>query len=286
MSNAVAHTGIRRVACGGGVFQNVKANLRVLESGAVDDLYVFPGCGDESMSVGAAYVVSFDLRQRAGAGPWAAPLSTVYLGSGFSPADIDSVVRGRSLGGRYSVELVEDIDDRVASLLAQGHIVARFTGRMEWGPRALGNRSILADPRRPELVRKLNTAIKQRDFWMPFAPTMLWDTHERYLLNPHRASSPHMMAAFRTTESGKRDFAAAIHPYDETARPQLLRQEDNPSYYRLIGRFDALTGVPGLLNTSFNLHGEPIVCSPEDAVSTFERSDLRHLALGPFLISK
>jgi carbamoyltransferase len=157
---------------------------------------------------------------------------------------------------------------------------------MEWGARALGNRSILMDPRNIGRVRELNAAIKHRDFWMPFAPTILRSAERDYLVTEKGLDSRHMMLAFETTGLGKESLKAAMHPHDGTVRPQILEQRDNPGYHDLIARFAALTGVGALLNTSFNLHGEPMVCSPEDAVSTFERSGLEILAFDDLILSK
>jgi carbamoyltransferase len=132
----------------------------------------------------------------------------------------------------------------------------------------------------------LNEAVKQRDFWMPFAPTILAERANEYIINPKNIKSPFMTLAFRTTPKGRKDLAAAIHPYDMTCRPQILEKEFNPHYYDLIKKFEKITGVGAVLNTSFNLHGEPIVCSPEDAISTLERSSLKFLTIGNYLVRK
>ena len=179
----------------------------------------------------------------------------------------------------------KNIAAKVARLLADGEVVARFAGRMEFGARALGNRSILAHPKHREVVERINTAIKNRDFWMPFAPTIIRKFADRYI-RLHKADSPFMNVAFRTTAAGQRDLAAAIHPYDKTTRPQLLDEDVNPAYYAIIEEFRRLTGIAAVLNTSFNLHGEPIVASPADALRVFFRSGLRHLAIGGWLVSK
>ncbi len=204
---------------------------------------------------------------------------------------------------------ITDSHCATAALLVDGRIVAcvseeRFTRRKNEGgyPRqsvdyCLGflpdggagtrePRSILADPRDVRVVARLNKMIKSRDFWMPFAPTVLAERALDYLKNPKGLQSPFMMLAFDTTPEGRECLPAAIHPYDATARPQILRETDHPAYHRLVRRFEERTGVGGVLNTSFNLHGEPIVCSPAEAVETFEKSGLPHLFLGEFLVSK
>jgi carbamoyltransferase len=270
--NAVAATGISRIALAGGVFMNVKLNMLLAGLPEVEDLFTFPSCGDESISIGAAYAK----------GKTPECFRSVYLGPEFAQNQVDRVVASRS----FFATPVENANQTIAELLAAGNIVARFSGRMEWGARALGNRSILMDPRNVGRVRELNGAIKHRDFWMPFAPTILRSAQSDYLVNRNGVDSPHMMMAFETTGLGKESLKAAMHPHDGTVRPQILDQRDNPDYHDLISRFAALTGVGALLNTSFNLHGEPMVCSPEDAVSTFERSGLELLALDNVILSK
>jgi len=164
--------------------------------------------------------------------------------------------------------------------------VARCAGRMEFGARALGNRSILANPSDHRVVPLINRMIKNRDFWMPFAPTILAERAGDYLFNPKGLASPYMMLAMPTRAEARDLLTAAIHPHDGTARPQILERTWNPEYYAVIGEFERRTGIGAVLNTSFNLHGEPIVCSAADAVDTFERSGLPHLAIGHWLISK
>lgn len=284
--NAVKHTGIRKVACAGGVFMNVKVNLHILELEEVEDLFVFPSCGDESTSIGAAYVVYTEYLSQNDDEPRIEPLGALYLGPAFSEDEIKKAIHSAGLEEKYSVQLREDINELIPELLASGKIVARFDGRTEWGARALGNRSILADPRNSQIVRELNAVIKQRDFWMPFAPTILYENQSKYSVNPKMVKAPYMVLAFQTTEQGRTELVSAMHPYDFTIRPQVLEEKVNPDYYRIIKRFEELTGVSGVLNTSFNLHGEPIVYTPSDAIRTFENSGLNYLALGRFLITK
>ncbi|PYN53024.1 MAG: carbamoyltransferase, partial [Candidatus Rokuibacteriota bacterium] len=165
-------------------------------------------------------------------------------------------------------------------------VVARCAGRMEFGARALGNRSILANPADHRVVGLINRMIKNRDFWMPFAPSVLREREADYLVNPKGLASPYMMLAFPTNPKRRDEIVAAIHPHDATARAHIVDEAWNPGYHRLIREFEARTGIGAVLNTSFNLHGEPLVCSPADALDTFERSGLPHLALGRFLVSK
>lgn len=275
--NAVRETGIRRVAVGGGVFMNVKANMRILAMDEVDQLFVHPTCGDSSLAIGAGYKVHADESGRAGPEK---PYESIYWGPEYSRQEMERCLSGRSL----EVEEPDNVEGRVAELLTGGHVVANFSGRMEWGARALGNRSILVDPRDRDSVRRVNMKVKERDFWMPFAPTILAERASDYIGGYSGQRAPYMILAFPTTERGREDLPAAMHPYDETIRPQIIEREDNPSYWRLIKEFEDRTGVGGVLNTSFNLHGEPIVMSPEDAVDTLVRSGLEWLRLGPYLV--
>ena len=284
--NAARATGIKRIACAGGVFMNVKVNMLVMEMDEIDDMFVFPSCGDESLGIGSAYKTYADHLLQSNDKFEMDVFDSAYLGNGFTREEIDSGIKSMDLAGKYNVKSFEDINEAAAELLASGEIVARFSGNMEWGARALGNRSILLDPRRVDKVKELNSAIKRRDFWMPFAPTILAERQSDYIENPNNVKSPHMMKAFHSTERGQKDIPAALHPYDGTCRPQILEKRANPEYYDLIKKFESLTGVGGLLNTSFNLHGDPIVCTPQDAVSTLERSGLEILILGNYIVSK
>ena len=265
---------------------NVKANARLAEAPWVHELYVFPSCGDESNAVGAAYLGYLELCRRRGVAPRPRPLGPAYLGPDLRPDDIEAVIRRRDLVSRHRVTEPPDIEARTAELLVRDGVVARCSGRMEFGARALGNRSILANPSDLRVVSTVNRMIKNRDFWMPFAPTILRERESDYLVNPKGLASPYMMLALPTSPKRRGEIIAAVHPEDGTARAQILEESWNPSYHRLIREFEARTGIGAVLNTSFNLHGEPLVCSPDDAVDTFERSGLPHLALGPWMISK
>ena len=271
-----------RLALGGGVFMNVKANGRIAEEEWLRDLFVFPSCGDESNAVGAAYL---GYVARAGAAP--ERFGAAYLGPAIDPEAVEALIRRRDLGAKYRVTEHDDrMAARIADLLVSDGVVARCAGRMEFGARALGNRSILANPSDHRVVPLINTMIKNRDFWMPFAPSILREREMDYVINPKRLASPYMMLAFATHPKRRDEILAAIHPRDGTARAHLVDQAWNPEYHRVIREFEGRTGIGAVLNTSFNLHGEPLVASPEDAVDTFERSGLPHLALDRWLISK
>jgi carbamoyltransferase len=275
-----------RLALGGGVFMNVKANMLLAGEDWVEDLFAFPSCGDESNAVGAAYLGYAEECRRRGQIPLPAPFGPAFLGPEVTDAEMEAVIRERRLEGRYKIAACDRIEERIADLLVTDGVVARCAGRMEFGARALGNRSILANPSDPRVVGLINRMIKKRDFWMPFAPTVLAERAPDYLVNPKGLASPYMMLAMPTRLEARDALAAVIHPHDATARPQILEREWNPAYYEVIREFERRTGVGAVLNTSFNLHGEPIVCTADDAVDTFERSGLPHLALGRWLVSK
>jgi carbamoyltransferase len=278
--------GGERLALGGGVFMNVKANMRLAEEEWVRDLFVFPSCGDESNAVGAAYLGYLRGRIESSVLPPPRPFGPAYLGPAVTAEEAEAVIRARDLVTRYHVSEHEDVEAKIADLLVSDGVVARCQGRMEFGARALGNRSILANPSDQRVVPLINRMIKNRDFWMPFAPTVLREREPDYLINPKGLVSPYMMLAFPTSAKGRDEIVAAIHPHDATARAHILEESWNPGYHRIIREFEARTGIGAVLNTSYNLHGEPLVCSAEDAVDTFERSGLPHLALDRFLISK
>lgn len=281
VKRCVAETGIRRLALSGGIFMNVKANKQIMELPEVEDLFVYPSCGDETNAIGAA---SWVYVEKAGTAK-ITPLWDPYWGPEFSDEEVEQALRRFEFTGPVAYERVTPIEPTVARLLAEGRIVARFKGREEFGARALGNRSILANPSDPAVVRVINEAIKARDFWMPFAPSLLEESGPDYLVNPKGVRAPHMILSFDTTER-RREIAAAIHPFDFTARPQEVSAERNPEYHALIKEFQRLTGIGGVLNTSFNLHGYPIVSRPEDALEVLEQSGLTHLAIQNWLVEK
>ena len=273
--NCIRETGISKVACAGGVFMNVKANLRVLEIAELEDLYVFPSCGDESNSIGAALQV---------AAPAWGVLGPIYYGEAITDGEAKQALDAAA--GKFRATYVNDIERTTAEKLAQGKIVARAKGALEFGARALGNRSILARADSPSAVRVINEMVKNRDFWMPFAPSVLAERADEYYVKPKPVKSPHMMFAFASRPEKREAFRAAQHPYDFTTRPQEVTAADNPDYYRLLKEVEGRTGEGIVLNTSFNLHGEPMVYRARDAVDVFLRSGLEYMALGNWWVEK
>jgi len=289
VKNAIAITGLHKVACCGGAFLNVKANKLIRELPEVEKIYVYPAADDGGSSEGAAILGYLQSCKEQGITPKLDLRKDMYFGLEFSDDECLSVLNGRP---EIAYRKMEQPAEEIAELLANKYIVARFAGREEWGPRALGNRSILADPRDVGIIRKLNFAIKYRDFWMPFAASILEEDAARYMTdydptaNGHSKSAPfYMIDAYDTRQPAAEDIGAGTHPFDRTVRPQVV-SELNPEYRDIIRAFKRRTGVGALLNTSFNLHGYPIVGSPEVAVDTLLKSELDVLALGPYLVWK
>jgi carbamoyltransferase len=275
-------TGIRKLALGGGVFMNVKLNKLIHEMDAFDEVYVLPSCGDDSIAVGAALKCAWDLHRSAGKEFNPEPLGTLYLGPRFSNQEAAAALKRYE--GRLQWQQCDDIEQKTAESLAHNLIVGRLSGRMEFGARALGNRSILARADSLNNVRKINAAIKMRDFWMPFAPAILWERQHDYISNPKHTPAPYMILAFDSTGLAVEELIAALHPFDLSCRPQLVEREWNPKFHRLLKHYEALTGYGGVLNTSFNLHGDPVVCTPVDAIETYLQSDLDVLTIEDYII--
>jgi carbamoyltransferase len=272
-------TGRSKIRLSGGVFLNVKLNKAIGELPEVEEMYVVPSCGDETNALGAAWAFVADR----GEAETIQPLGPLYLGPEPTREEYEkSAAWARELG--WQVTEPTDLEEAVAEILARGEVVARMAGREEFGARSLGNRSILADPIRSDVVRVVNRAIKSRDFWMPFAPSVMDEYADHYMHNPKKLAAPYMILAFNSRNVS--EIRAACHPEDETIRPQVVDRLWNPNYHRLLECFQKRTGRGAVLNTSFNIHGEPIVSSAADAIDVMRRSGLLRLALGPFLVSK
>ena len=281
ISNGVKETGIGNIVMSGGVAQNIKANKLIWEQEGVDQLFIPPGPGDESISIGAAYIEL--VKQGEQVKKIKAP-SHGYFGPGYTDSDVQESIK-ENIDEDWEVKKVSPKE--VAKLLSDGDVVARFgTESMEFGARALGNRSILADPRRPDVIHHINRLVKMRDFWMPFAPSILAEREQDYMINPKGIDGRFMAVGFDSTDLAKKDIPAGLHPFDRSARPQIVHKQDNPGYHSLIKAFEDLTGVGAVMNTSFNIHGEAIVGTPDQAIDTFRRCGLHHLLIGDWLISK
>ena len=280
---AVRVTGIPRVLASGGVFMNVKANKLIGEMPEIEHFDVFPSCGDESLPFGAIWLNETE-HDPGSVGVRA--LTSYTLGP---EAGADLGEAQKLYGDRIDVTKLDDPVRACAELLAEGGIVARCSGRMEFGARALGNRSILADPSSTTVVPIINRMIKHRDFWMPFAPAILEESAGDYLMLrstlPATDPSPFMMHTFDTTDR-RGEIVAGIHPHDATARAQIVSRSSAPEFHQVIEAFAELTGRGAVLNTSFNLHGFPIVLGACDAVDVLLRTSLEKLVVDDVLITK
>lgn len=281
VKKAIEKTGINNVVCAGGVFMNVKANQKVAELPEVKNFFVTPSASDESSAIGAAY---WGYITKSGQST-VEPIKDLYLGGEFTDKEIEVELK-KSKYKSLKKEKPTNIEKKLAQIIASGEVVARVNGRMEFGARALGNRSIIAHPAKLEVISQINDRIKSRDFWMPFAPSILEEDKDKYIVNKKKLEAPYMMVTFDSTEEGRDKLKAAMHQYDHTLRPQIIYKDWNSDYYNLVKEFKNLTGIGAVLNTSYNLHGFPVVYTPEDALFVLEKSGLKYLALGSFLISK
>lgn len=269
-------TGERNLCMAGGVALNSVMNGRILREGPFDKIFIQPAAMDAGCSLGAAYYIYHSILNK----PRHYVMSHAYLGPAFSRKECRNAIENRGL--RYEILNDEDIALTTAKILSEGKLVAWFQGRMEWGPRALGSRSILADPRDPRIKDVVNEKIKLREPFRPFAPSMAKEASAQYFGKSYDA--PFMLLVFPVLPKKKGEIPAVVH-VDGTARPQTVERKSNPLYYSLIKEFEKLTGVPVVLNTSFNIQ-EPIVCTPQDAVSTFLASRMDYLMMENFLVRK
>ncbi|ELY99726.1 carbamoyltransferase [Natrialba chahannaoensis JCM 10990] len=264
--------GSGNVALAGGVALNCKLNKAIRETAVVDDLFIQPVAHDAGLALGAGWV-----GQRPSA---VEPLTDVYYGPEYDTAEIESELQTNKI----EYEEPENLERYVAERLADGALVGWFQGRMELGPRALGARSILADPRTAASRDRVNRFVKHREEWRPFAPSMREEAAAEYLVDGQPA--PFMINSFDVDPEKADDLTAVVHPADETTRPQTVREDQHPRYHRLLTEFEAITDVPILLNTSFNDHGEPIVNTPTEAVKDFYGMGLDVLVLEDYVLEK
>jgi carbamoyltransferase len=264
-----------KLAFAGGGALNVKLNQRIVALDHVDELYVQPAAGDSGTALGAATWVA------ARRGDRLSRMNHVYLGPGYDEDDCrDALTECRQ---RPSWRKLDDVPRETAELLAAGHPVAWFQGRMEFGPRALGGRSILGCPSAPGIAERINEQIKFRERWRPFCPSLLDRIAPEVIQTDHPAAF--MTITFDVAEAWKSRIPEVVHA-DGTARVQVVERQHHPRYYELLEHMEALTGNGVVLNTSLNRRGEPMVCSPEDALNMFYGSDLEYLVLEDYLVTK
>jgi carbamoyltransferase len=268
-------TGCRRLCMGGGVALNCVANGRILRDSGFDEVFIPPAPHDAGTALGAAlHHHYYDLK-----GDRPPPMTSAYLGPLFTNAD----VQGELVRSGQVFERVSDPAAAAAAAIAEGLVIGWCQGRTEFGPRALGNRSILADPRRIEMKGLVNELVKEREAFRPFAPAVLESEAANWFMTIRR--SPWMLFVDSVREEVRTKIPAVVH-VDGSARPQTVRREDNPAFHALLTAFHRITGVPMVLNTSFNVAGEPIVNTPTEAVRCFQTSGLDALFLGPFVLTK
>ncbi len=264
----------KNLCLAGGVALNTKMNGKLLASGLIKNIFVQPAAGDAGTAIGSAFYKYAEL----GYAP-KDKMEHVYYGPEYTNEDILNVIKTSKIGYEY----YDDISGICAELISKGKIVGWFQGRMEWGPRALGNRSILADPRNPKMKDLINQYVKFREEFRPFCPSMLAEVASEYLEGAY--PSPFMILTFKVPKEKRKEIPAVVH-VDGTVRPQTVEKQINPKFYRLIKSFEDITSVPVILNTSFNVAGEPIVCRPEEAIRTFYSCGMDYLAIGNYLLKK
>ena len=274
-------TGLKAVCLAGGVAFNCVANGKIFDTTGFEEVYVHPAAGDAGLAVGAAYYVWHQVLGK----PRSFVMDHAYWGPAYTREVILRAMDANgSLKSGWRIEELpeESLMQRTAAIVADGKILGWFQGRAEWGPRALGNRSIVADPRRPEMKEILNQRIKHREIFRPFAPSILAESTGEWFEKSY--PSPFMTLAY-SVRPGKRGKIPAPTHVDGTGRLQTVTRGANPRYWGLIKAFEQLTGVPMVLNTSFN-DNEPIVCRPEEALDCFERTRMDALVLGDFLVTR
>jgi carbamoyltransferase len=264
------------LAMAGGCALNSVANGKLFDRTPFRRTYIQPAAGDEGLAIGAALHTYHSVLKR----PRRHALNHAYLGPEFFDAHIQSALQNAGLQSRKLERA--PLLDAVAEQIAAGNVIGWFQGRMEWGPRALGNRSIVAHPGLPNMKDVLNARIKHREWFRPFAPSILADKQHEYFEHDH--PSPFMLHVYKIRPEKRKELCAVNH-VDDTGRLQTVTREENPIYYDLISAFERKTGIPVILNTSFN-ENEPIVCTPEEAIDCFQRTRMDVVAIGPFLVKK
>jgi len=272
-------TGAKNLCIAGGVGLNCVANGRLAREAGYENIWIQPAAGDDGIAIGCAYYAHLAIQKK----PRSYVIKHAYFGKDYKDDDVRAATDKRLVRLETIKTSSADICRDTAQVLADGKVVGWFQGRSEFGPRALGNRSIIADPRKAEMKDQLNKRVKFRQPFRPFAPIVLAERASE-IFEGHE-ESPYMLLAMRVRPEWKNKIPAIVH-VDGTARLQTVRQDTNPRLHRLLKEFETLTGVPVLLNTSFNIKGEPIVETPRDAVECFLGTGIDYLALHDFLISK
>jgi carbamoyltransferase len=280
ISANVQKYGINHILCSGGVFMNVKANQRIAQSDIVASVDVFPSCGDETNIFGAAFYEENEIGQQKHVGL----LKEFTLG----PTPYEDIKEQLHVFADQIVfEKINNTAAYIANALVQNQIVSRCSGKMEFGARSLGNRSILANPNNLQNVTKINRAVKKRDFWMPFAPAVLEEDLDKYFHIPKGLSgqkSPYMMFGFESKPYVRNEIICGLHQADHSGRPQTVDKIRYPGFHDIITEFKKLSGHSVVLNTSFNLHGYPIVSNSKEAIEVLLNSEIDVLVLENYAV--
>jgi len=277
----IKETGLDKLALAGGVFGNVKLNQKLFELEGVKEIFIHPNMGDGGNALGSAFLAhAHHMIEKDGASISGFKIRDVYLGPEYLDEEIEKELKYRKLNYRYC----ENIEHIIADQLSNKRVVGRFNGRMEYGPRALGNRSILANPSDANINTVLNKRLHRTEF-MPFAPSVLSEDAQSYFqLTDGNLHAAEFMTVTCQVHPDKRELIPAVCHVDGTARPNVVRQSVNPSFYKVIQEFKQRTGLGVIINTSFNIHEEPIVCTPADACIAFQQKAVDALAIGHFMV--
>jgi len=278
VKNAVKETGLSKICLCGGTCSNIKVNMLIKNLPEVEDVYVFAHMGDGGLAIGSAMLANYELN-----GISRYDFENVYFGPEFSNDYIKTALENSNLKN-VSYEYIDNIERETAKIIHKGNIVLWFQGRMEYGPRALGNRSILAPAHSEEIKNELNLIQKKRVWYQPFCPTILLDDAKE-ILEDLKGTPNEFMTMGYMVKKEKQKLVKGVINIDGSCRPQIITNP-NSRYARLLSEYKKLSGVGILLNTSFNLHGEPLICSPEDALSTFSRTEAKYLVLENYLVTK
>ncbi|MCG3129172.1 MAG: Decarbamoylnovobiocin carbamoyltransferase [Phycisphaerae bacterium] len=279
-THARKQTGMKNVCVAGGVGLNCVANWRILRESGFDDIFIQPAAGDSGGALGTAFWIYNSVLKQ----PRRFVMKNAYWGPEFSDAEIQSVLK-RNEAVFQKFENDDELLDQTARWIVEGKVIGWFQGRMEFGPRALGARSLLADPRNPKMKDIINSKVKFREAFRPFAPSVLKEHVHEWFDMPAGSDAPFMLLVPKVRPEKAPQIPAVTHQ-DGTGRVQTVTQDVNPRYYRVIKRFGELTGVPIVVNTSFNVRGEPIVCTPQDAYNTFVNTGIDILVIGNCIVTE
>ena len=260
---------------------NVKANLEISKLKKVKEIYVPPTPDDTSQSIGACYAFCLENKIKN------YPLDNAYLGYEIDNKKVSKIVKKKNIKNNFKITK-KNIISSVVNMLLKNKIIGICTGKAEFGARSLGNRSIICNPSNLENIKKINETVKNRDFWMPFAGTVIDKYAQKYFkVNTiNKKNHKYMTNCVDTIKSNRHKIAAAIHPYDKTCRPQILFKDDNPFLYNLINNFGKKSGTFALLNTSLNTHGYPIINNEVEAINILKKTNLDAIIIGSILIKK